>query len=381
MNAPTDSHEMDLAPEPQRVDCSVLVPVLNEERSIVASVGAMLRQRFPGRLEFLLVDGGSTDATRELLGALGGSDDRIRLLENPGGITPGSLNVALAHARGRWVARMDAHTEYPDEYLARGVERLEQGGTRWVSGPQVAAGHDHVSRAVALALSTPLGYGGSRKWGSAGDSAPAEYELDSGVFGGVWERDTLLEYGGWDEHWLRNQDSEMAGRFLAAGDRLICLPAMAANYTPRSSLRSLWRQYVQYGEYRAKTAAAHPGTMRRSLLLPPGLVLTALAAAIPGGRLSRLARAGLGVYATALVAAAIRVAGDADPPQDAGLVPVVLGIMHVAWGLGTLRGAVRHDPPLAAVAGTLGFTGLAARLAPPPREVYAPSLHRGATAQ
>jgi succinoglycan biosynthesis protein ExoA len=381
MNATTDSHEMDRALEPQGVDCSVLVPVLNEERDIVASVGAMLRQRFPGRLEFLLVDGGSTDGTRELLRALAGTDARIRLLENPGGVTPGSLNVALAHARGRWVARMDAHTEYPDEYLARGVERLRQGGTRWVSGPQVATGHDRVSRAVALALRTPLGYGGSRKWGATGDSAPTEYELDSGVFAGVWERETLLAYGGWDEQWLRNQDSEMAGRFLAGGDRLICLPAMAANYTPRSSLRSLWRQYLQYGEYRAKTAAAHPRTMRRSHLLPPGLVLTGVAAMVPGGRLSRVARAGLCVYAAALVAAGIRVAGDAEQPLDAGLVPVVLAIMHLAYGVGTMRGAVRHDPPLGAVAGALGFTGLAVRLAPPPREVYAPSLRRGATAK
>ena len=377
MNAATHSHEIDQAPEHQGVDCSVLVPVLNEERNIVASVGAMLRQRFPGRLEFLLVDGGSTDATRELLAQLAATDARIRLLENPQGFTPASLNVALAHARGRWVARMDAHTEYPEEYLARGVERLQQGGTRWVSGPQVATGHDRVSRAVALALSTPLGYGGSRKWGATGDSAPAEYELDSGVFAGVWARETVLEYGGWDEHWLRNQDSEMAGRFLARGERLICLPDMAANYTPRSSLRSLWRQYLQYGEYRAKTAARHPSTMRRSNLLPPAIVLTAAVAFVPGGRLSRLARGGLCVYAAALVAAGVTVAGEAEQPLDAGLVPVVLGIMHVAYGVGILRGALRHDPPLAAVARTLGFSGLAGRLAPPPWQVYAPSLSLG----
>ena len=381
MNASTDSHEMDRASEPQPVDCSVLVPVLNEERSIVASVTAMLKQRFPGRLEFLLVDGGSTDKTRELLRTLARSDVRIRLLENPQGFTPSSLNVALAHAHGRWVARMDAHTEYPDEYLARGVERLQRGDTRWVSGPQVATGHDRVSRAVALALSTPLGYGGSRKWGSKDESIPAEYELDSGVFAGVWERETLLEYGGWDEHWLRNQDAEMAGRFLAAGERLICLPVMAAKYTPRNSLRSLWRQYHGYGEYRAKTAARHPHTMRRSHLLPPGVVLTASVAVVPCGRFSRIARAGLCVYAAALVASGIRVAGDAEQPLDAVLVPVVLGVMHVAYGVGAIRGAVSHDPPLAAVAGTLGLTGLALRLAPPHWEVYAPSLASGSTAK
>ena len=102
--------------------------------------------------------------------------------------------------------------------------RLRRGDTRWVSGPQVATGDGPVSRAVALALRTPLGRGGSRKWGTSDGAVTEEYELDSGVFAGVWERDTLLEYGGWDEGWPRNQDSEMAGRFLARGERLICLP-------------------------------------------------------------------------------------------------------------------------------------------------------------
>src|ERR1017187_5163425 len=107
MDGSTDSQEMDQAVEPQHIDCSVLVPVLNEERDIAASVAAMLEQRFSGGIEFLLVDGGSTDRTRELLCQLARSDDRIRLLENPRGMTPSALNIALRHARGRWVARMD----------------------------------------------------------------------------------------------------------------------------------------------------------------------------------------------------------------------------------------------------------------------------------
>src|SRR5947209_855578 len=232
------------------VDCSVLMPVLNEVHHILASVAAMRKQRFDGRLEFIIVDGGSTDRTRELLRELAEQDPRIRLFDNPGRIAASGLNVALRHARGRWVARMDAHTQYPDDYLALGVERLKAGDTRWVSGPPVARGNDPVSRAVSLALRTPLGRGGSRKWANELEASETEYELDTGVFAGVWGRDTLLAFGGWDEHWVCNQDSEMAARFLAEGERLICLPAMAAYYTPRSSIRSLWRQYLRYGEYR-----------------------------------------------------------------------------------------------------------------------------------
>src|SRR5215471_15789892 len=109
------------------------MPVLNEERHIEASVAAMRGQTFDGPMEFLLIDGGSTDRTLEILRDLAAEDPRIRILSNPRRTTPSGLNVGLAHARGRWVARMDAHTEYHADYVALGVQRLARGGTRWVS--------------------------------------------------------------------------------------------------------------------------------------------------------------------------------------------------------------------------------------------------------
>jgi GT2 family glycosyltransferase len=351
------------------------MPVLNEERHIVTAVAAMRAQQFDGVLEFLVVDGGSTDRTLALVSELAREDPRVRVLHNPRRIASSALNVALAHARGRFVARMDAHTEYPTDYIARGVQRLAAGDSRWISGPPIASGDGPVSRAVALALSTPLGRGASRKWASEREASDREYELDSGVFAGVWERETVLEYGGWDEHWMRNQDSEMAGRFLAKGEKLICLAAMAAHYTPRGSIPSLWRQYLQYGEYRARTAGRHPHTMRRSHLIAPALVATAGAAFIAPRSLRRPARAGLGLYGVALGAAGIGAAGASEEATDAGLVPLVLAAMHFGHGVGMWRFSLRHGPPLAAIAHALGNDTLAQRLAPAQEPVYAPSLH------
>ena len=361
------------------VECSVLMPVLNEERHIEASVAAMRRQSFDGSIEFLVIDGGSTDRTLEILRELAAEDPRIRILTNPLRTTPSGLNVGLAHARGRWVARMDAHTSYPADYVALGVKRLAQGDTRWVSGPPIATGNGPVSRAVALALRSPLGRGGSRKWASDRDSEAREYDLDSGVFAGVWARETLLAYGGWDERWARNQDSEMAGRFLERDERLVCLPAMASEYTPRNSVPSLWRQYLDYGDFREWTAVRHPHTMRRSHLLAPGLVVTA-AAAVAGPRPARLAaRGGLAVYAVALAAAGATARRGTHDRSAAALVPVALAAMHFGHGVGMLRGVVRHGAPVAAVARALSLPGVAARFWPRPMPVYAPSLQRSAT--
>jgi succinoglycan biosynthesis protein ExoA len=349
-NEGVSADHVQTAPADQ-VDCSILVPVLNEESHIERSVAAMRGQRFPGVIEFLFADGGSSDRTREILDSLARRDSRIRIFENPNRSVSSGLNVALRHARGRWVARMDAHTEYPEDYVALGVERLKRGGTRWVSGPQIAKGNNAVSRAVALALRSPLGRGGSRKWGTEGDHAGGEVTLDSGVFAGVWERTTLLEYGGWDEDWPRNSDSEMAGRFLARGERLICLPEMGAAYTPRGTLRGLWRQYLDYGEYRAKTAARHPHTLRRSHLLPSALVLDTVLAACGPRTVRSAARVGLAAYAAVLASAAASSFAK-ERNGEAVLLPVVLSIMHLAHGAGFIRGMSRHGLPLASHAST-----------------------------
>jgi succinoglycan biosynthesis protein ExoA len=363
------------------IDCSVLVPVFNEQRFIVESVGAMLGQRFPGEIEFIFADGRSTDRTRELLTELARSDPRIRLIDNPWRTVSSGLNVALAEARGTWVARMDAHTRYPEDYLLTGVQRLQEGGTRWVSGPQVPIGTSTVSRAVALALSSWLGRGASRRWVGGASPSAAEYDLDTGVFTGVWPREELLQYGGWDERWVVNEDSEMAARFIENGERLVGVPSMAASYSPRDSLPALWRQYLTYGEYRAKTAARHPSSLRRSNLLPPALVLAAFAAASPLSRIGRASRALLALYGGAIVASGATSIADAESPADALLVPATMGVMHFAHGLGFLRGVVRHGAPLAALAEAIGLKGLATALTPPPQEVFAPSLRASGSAR
>lgn len=365
-------------PGPRPIACSVLVPVFNEEGQIAESLGAMLAQECPGELEFLVLDGGSSDRTREIVAGLAAEDPRIRLLDNPRRTASSGLNVGLANARGKWVARMDGHTRYPSRYVALGIDRLARGDTRWVSGPPIPVGRGAVSRAVALALRTPLGRGGSRKWAAEAGEA-CEYQLDSGVFAGVWERATVLEYGGWDEHWQRNQDSEMAGRFLSRGERLICLPAMASHYLPRDSLRSLWRQYLQYGEFREMTAVRHPHTMRLSHLAPPALVATvALGTGVRRGPVRALARGALGGYVCVLGFAGFHAAKSAEDARDATLVPIVLAVMHLAHGAGSWVGAYRHGAPVAGLARVLRMRGLASRLWPDAAAVYAPSLEPAA---
>jgi succinoglycan biosynthesis protein ExoA len=198
---------------------------------------------------------------------------------------------------------------------------------------------------------------GSRKWHPGEGGPPAEeVELDTGVFAGVWRRSTLEEHGGWNPEWPINQDSELAARVIGAGGRIVMLPEMAAEYVPRDTLEGLARQYFRYGLYRSKTAYRHPGSLRRSHMLAPGLVLVAAGSVVPLRLVSRPARGALLAYLAALALTSVRVS-EPGRERDAAALPVVFAIMHMTWGAGFLVSFVRNGPPLAALARLAGLGG------------------------
>jgi succinoglycan biosynthesis protein ExoA len=313
----------------------------------------MQAQRFDGEVEFLFMDGRSEDRTKAILEELATSDPRIRIFDNPGRSSTAGLNVGLRHARGDYLVRMDAHTFYPEDYIAKGVERLRRGDVVWVAGPQVPFGTDTWSRRVALALDTWLGTGGSARWG-AGMNGAGERELDTGVFAGMWQRATVEEQGGWDEGWPINQDSELAARILDSGGRIVSLPELGARYVPRNSLKALARQYWRYGNYREKTAWRHPSSLERRQLFAPSLAVAVILALLAPRPLREIARASLAAYLLALIGTSAKVASRTDA-TDAASLPAVFAVMHFSWGFGFLSGCVRFGPPLRALARVLGL--------------------------
>ena len=58
--------------------CAV-IPVLNEEKFIARCINSLLAQTMP--VDILVMEGGSTDSTREVLASFG---DTIKVVDNPG---------------------------------------------------------------------------------------------------------------------------------------------------------------------------------------------------------------------------------------------------------------------------------------------------------
>lgn len=83
---------------------SIVMPTYNAEKYVSEAIESTLKQSFSD-FEFIIIDDGSTDGTREIISSY--DDDRIRLVENEHNFV-GSLNKGLKLAKGKYIARMDA---------------------------------------------------------------------------------------------------------------------------------------------------------------------------------------------------------------------------------------------------------------------------------
>lgn len=314
---------------------SAIVPCRNERAHIEAFWACIARQRLPEgwSLEVVVADGRSDDGTAEWLRERAASDARLLVIDNPGRIVSTGLNRALAASRGDVIVRMDVHTTYADDYIARCLEALAATGADNVGGPWRAEGRTPMQRAIAAAFQSRWLAGGAR-------SRQLDHDgwVDT-VYLGCWPRATFERYGGFDEQLVRNQDDEHNLRIVRGGGRVWQSSAIRSAYRPRQSLGALARQYLQYGYWKPFVMRKHrqPAALRQ--LVPPAFVL-ALAASLlvllVGGGAGPFALVA-GGYALAVGVASIAISSRAGWDLLPRL-PAVIAAYHLGYGFGSVLG-------------------------------------------
>lgn len=309
---------------------SIVLPTLNEASSIRDCLDALVAQDYDSVVEVLVVDGGSTDATREIVSEVGGI---VRLVDNPRVTAAAAMNVGIRAATGELIVRADAHTLYARDYVRRCVEVMAETGADNVGGPMRPVGTNTFARAVAAVTSTPYGVGPGKFHYS-----DAREEVDT-VYLGCFRRSHLLELGGYDEDRLQwaAEDQELNLRIRESGGRIVLDPTIRSQYFPRSTPRALARQYANYGMAKASTLAKHRRLPTPRPLAPAALVLATLIALVTGRGWSRIALPGV----HAVVTGAIAVRLGADPGVAPHRAFLALQACHWSYGLGFWRGMGR----------------------------------------
>ena len=309
---------------------SAVIPARNAAGHIGDAMRSVLAQDYPAELELIVATGTEDDGTRQEAMRVADGDRRVRVIENQSGRTPVGLNAAIALAKGQVIVRCDAQAVLPPDYLATAVRVLVDTGADVVGGVQAARGHTFMERAVAIAMTTPIGTGGPR-FRVGGRPGPTDT-----VYLGVFRRAALERVGLYDEAMTRNQDYELNHRVRASGGVVYFHPDLAVAYTPRATLLSLWRQYFAYGEWKRRLLRRHPEALRARQLVPPLFVIALIASAVTALTPWRLAALVVpALYAASLAATVLlELVRRRDPAALA--MPLAAVTMHVAWGIGFL---------------------------------------------
>jgi succinoglycan biosynthesis protein ExoA len=333
-NEPSDNAEpLKVAvPLPEEL-VTVVIPARNEENAIVACLDSVLAQDW-AKLEVLVVDGDSTDRTPQIVAEYSARDPRVRLLHNPRRIIPVSLNVALAAASAQWLVRVDAHAAVPPEYVRLAVAHLRTGLYGGVGGRKDGVGHTPAGRAIAAAMASRFGVGGSTyHWGE--ELTDAEH-----VPFGAYPVDLLRSMGGWDEELVVNQDFELDYRLRAAGHRILFDPAMRIDWECRQDVKALFKQYKRYGGGKVVVALKHPASLRPRHFAAPVLVAMLGTAGLVALRKPVLGAVIAAPYALGLGVATLQTAKQVDAEAKPYVAPAFLA-MHIGWGLGFWQRALR----------------------------------------
>ncbi len=349
------------------------MPIRNEAAFIERSLGAVLRQDYPhDRYEVVVIDGMSTDGTRERVDRLAaGSDVAVRVIDNPAKIVPPAMNLGIRAAKGDIIVRMDGHTIAAPDYVSCCVSILAESGADNVGGCMTCVADTPTGRAIGVVTSHPFGIGNAKF-----HYATTAQAVDT-VYLGCWRREAFDRFGMFDEFFLRTQDSEFNYRTRMLGGTIRLDPRITSEYYNRSSLLKLWKQYFQYGFWKTRlmfklrqarthgssaSTSAGPQKLGRLALrhfAPPLFALTMVVSlllilaglglrvsnAVPGWAGLLLLACGLvapGIYAVLVFLVSIRLARKHDLWTAFPILLATFPVLHLSWGLGFLKGLLQR---------------------------------------
>ena len=222
------------------IDVSIIMPCKDEEKFIGKCLDSIMANVFPKeRLEVLVIDGRSSDRTKEIVQQYSDKYPFIKLMDNPEIIQTPGTNIGIRASKGERIIRMDAHVGYPEDFISKSVQYLEESGGDCVGGFLVTKPSEETATAesIALALSHPFGVGNS--YFRIGVNQPKV--VDTVPFG-CYRKKVFDKVGLFNENLNRTDDLEFNLRLRRAGGKIYLIPEIVSYYYARSTLISLAKQ-------------------------------------------------------------------------------------------------------------------------------------------
>ena len=251
---------------------SAIMAVRNEQRHIETAIESLLKQETPEwEIEIIVVDGKSSDGTRDVVTRIANSDSRVVLATNEQRKTPYAFNLGIEKARGEYICILGAHTTYAPNYIATCLEELKRHGAAGCSGREITrpGGDGLQARLVAWTLAHPFGTSArSMRTRAAGFADTIPYP--------IFLKSTIVEVGGYNPQLHRNQDNDLSQRLRARGYKLYLTDKTTCEYFVSPDLASLARYAFKNGFWNIISFRVNPASMSLRHFVPGAFVAVLL---------------------------------------------------------------------------------------------------------
>jgi glycosyltransferase involved in cell wall biosynthesis len=342
-----------MSPTPQ-LRVSVIIPMRNESGYIRSCLESLLKTESEASdYEVIVVDGGSTDGSRAIVLEMAPRFQSLRVIDNPSRHVAAGVNLGIQLARGRYIVRLDAHSEYPPHYIRDGIEELERTGAADVGGPILTTAPDtYMGKAIALTVQHPFGVGNSRfRLGGGGfvDTVPF----------GIFRRELFDELGMFREDLRTHEDFEFCARIRRAGGKIYQSEKLAVVYHHSPTIYGYLSRAWRYGVWVAVSwrVAPYCFALRHAVAMyfVLALLATSMLAALQLTAWIPLLLI-LGAYVAVAFAASLHICWTSGW-RYLPVLGVLFFLRHFVYGLGSVVGllywprATTHQPAAAAQLG------------------------------
>lgn len=320
---------------------SLIIPLRNEKKYIKSLFNSIFKQNYSS-FELLLIDGLSNDGTKEYIKNIINKHKFIKLFNNPHKSVPYALNIGIKNAKGDIIIRLDAHAEYPANYISTLVYYLQKLNADNVGGvwETIPANNSLKAKSIALALSSSFGVGNAIY---RINSSSAEFlEVDTVPFG-CYKREIFERIGYFDEQLTRNQDNEFNERLKNAGGKIYLIPSLKIKYYARENYSKLYKMFYQYGYFGplVDIKLGRPTRLRR--YIPTIFVLALFFSPFGGLIFMPLLYLWIFVIVIYTISSLIFATFECFTRNSLKLIPYVMWayfVSHVSYGLGYIKGFI-----------------------------------------
>jgi succinoglycan biosynthesis protein ExoA len=252
----------------------VVIPCLNE----AAHIGRLLQQFC--QIESVLIvvaDGGSTDGTPKIVKDFIIDNINIRLIHNNKKIQSAGVNLAvkLFGNDSEYFIRIDAHADYPDNFITSLIQSAEMTHADSVVIAMDTVGKTDLQKVFAVTQNSKLGNGGSAHRNIKNEGLWVDHGHHA-----LMRVSVFNQVDGYDESFVANEDAELDFRLVKSGFKIWLTSATLMTYYPRGTFTGLFKQYYKYGIGRASNVIKHKTIPKVRQLIPlsvlPALLLCLL---------------------------------------------------------------------------------------------------------